>query len=181
VALRFTRGPLDGVWLVESDFRSDERGSFGRIFSAKDFGRHGLEYRLTEVSLSRNAVAGTLRGMHYQRDPHAETKLVRAVSGALYDVVVDVRPGSPTAGKWFGLELRAEDNLALYVPAGFAHGFLTLAPHTDVLYHITDSFAPAAATGFYWDDKEVGIAWPAAPTVISGADAALPSFRDRVV
>ena len=180
MALRFTAAPIDGIWIVESDFRRDDRGSFGRLFSAAEFEQQGLEYRLTEVSLSCNTQAGTLRGMHYQRAPHAEAKLVRAVTGAVFDVVVDLRPGSATLGKWFGLELRAESHKALYVPRGFAHGFITLSPGTDVLYQITDTYEPSAATGFCWDDGEVAIPWPSHPAVVSESDRALPRFRERL-
>lgn len=174
--MRITPAPLPGLFLVGDEPSRDERGSFTRIFSSAEFSRHGLEPDLTEVSLSDNPHRGTLRGMHFQRHPHSETKLVRVVRGSVFDAVVDIRPGSPTFGRWFGLELTALGGLALYIPRGFAHGFLTLAEDTVVLYHISPTFCPAAAAGFHWNDPGVAIEWPATPSTISEKDRTLPAL-----
>lgn len=172
--MKFTETPLSGAFVVEIEPHPDERGFFARMFSAREFREHGLRDDLTEVSVSRNLKARTLRGMHFQRPPHEETKLVRVVRGRVYDVIVDMRDFSPTLGRWFGHELSAESGEALYIPAGFAHGFLTLEDQTDVWYHITDTFHPEAAAGIRWDDPFFGIAWPNQPQIISKADSSLP-------
>jgi dTDP-4-dehydrorhamnose 3,5-epimerase len=177
--MKISESPLSGVWLVEPEPASDARGFFARVFSGREFRELGLCGDLTEVSISRNHVAGTLRGMHFQRDPHGETKLVRVVRGRVFDVAVDIRPGSPAFGRWHGLELSAEEGNALYIPAGFAHGFLTLEENTDVMYQITDTYNPASAAGFAWNDPSIGIAWPFKPSVMSDADRRLPPFETR--
>ena len=174
--MKFTETPLSGAFLVELEPRHDDRGFFSRMFSAREFRNHGLRDDLTEVSLSRNLKAGTLRGMHFQRAPHEETKLVRVVRGRVFDVIVDIRNASPTFGQWFGRELSSESGTALYVPAGFAHGFLTLEDQTDVLYQISDTFCPEAAAGFAWNDPNIAIRWPRTPTVISQADQTRQKF-----
>jgi dTDP-4-dehydrorhamnose 3,5-epimerase len=178
--MKFIESPLSGAYIIEMESSSDERGSFGRAFSPRDFREQGLDGGLTEISISRNMRSGTLRGMHFQKVPHAETKLVRVVQGAAFDVIVDVRTGSPTWRKSFGLELSAENFRALYIPAGFAHGFLTLSDKTDVLYQISDTFHEASATGFAWNDPAVGIRWPGLPNLISHKDAALPGFSEAL-
>lgn len=174
--MKFTELPLSGAFLVELEPRTDDRGFFARTFSAREFREQGLRDDLTEVSVSRNFKAHTLRGMHFQRPPHEETKLVRVIRGLVYDVIVDLRDSSPTFGRWFGRELSAETGEALYIPAGFAHGFLTLKDQTDVWYHITDTFHPEAATGIRWNDPFFGIVWPNQPEIISKADGSLPPF-----
>lgn len=170
--MKFTQLPLADAFLVELEPRSDERGFFARTFSAREFQQRGLRGDLTEISLSRNLKTGTLRGMHYQCAPHEETKLVRVVQGRIFDVIVDLRQGSPTIRQWYGRKLSAENGQGLYIPAGFAHGFLTLEPNTDVLYQISDTYHLEAATGFAWNDPSIGIAWPGEPLVISDADRA---------
>ena len=177
--MTFTETPLSGAFIVTMESSSDERGSFGRAFSAREFREHGLDPELTEISISRNLQAGTLRGMHNQRSPHEETKLVRVVQGAAFDVILDLRVASPTRGRWFGLELTAENQLAFYIPKGFAHGFLTLEENTDILYQISDTYNAASATGFAWNDPSVKISWPKLPTIISSGDAAMPNLTRR--
>lgn len=174
--MKFTETSIPGASLVEMEPSRDERGSFGRIFSAKEFRARGLPDDLTEVSISSNFHCGTLRGMHYQRDPHGEIKLVRAVRGAIFDVIVDLRNGSPTFCKWLGCELSSENGRSLLVPSGCAHGFLTLSDVTDVLYQITDTYEPSAVAGFAWDDPALGIGWPFSPVVISEKDKHWPPF-----
>lgn len=176
--MKFIEAPLSGAYILEMESSSDERGSFGRAFSAREFCEQGLEGGLTEISISRNLRSGTLRGMHFQKEPHSETKLVRVIQGAAFDVIVDIRKDSPTWGRWFGLELSAENCRALYIPAGFAHGFLTLSDGTDILYQISDTFHAASATGFAWNDPSVGIHWPRTPHVLSARDAALAGLQE---
>jgi dTDP-4-dehydrorhamnose 3,5-epimerase len=178
--MKFNPTTLPGVYLVEAVPHVDERGFFARICSAREFRDHGLRGDLTEISLSRNFTAGTLRGMHFQRSPREETKIVRVVRGRAFDVIVDIRESSSTFGQWFGQELSAETASALYVPAGFAHGFLTLEDQTDVLYQISDTYCPEAATGFAWNDPRVAIRWPAKPLHLSARDRKNPCLHESL-
>jgi dTDP-4-dehydrorhamnose 3,5-epimerase len=172
----FTPGRLAGLQLVTLERHEDERGWFARSWCAREFAEHGLEPRLAQVSLSYNRRRGTLRGMHYQQPPHAEAKLVRCIRGAIWDVALDLRAHSPTRGQWQGFELSAENGDALFVPEGFAHGFQTLEPDTEVLYHISNFHAPEAAAGLRYDDPAFAIAWPLPVAVISPRDASWPDY-----
>jgi len=174
VILRET--PLSGAFLVELEPARDERGFFARSFCSEVFARHGLVDRFAQANVSWNARRGTLRGMHWQAAPHAEAKLVRCTAGALYDVIVDLRDGSPTCRRWHGVTLNAANRHALYVPEGFAHGFLTLADETEVLYEMSTPHAPEAARGLRWDDAAIGIRWPEAPRILSPRDAGYPDL-----
>lgn len=176
--MKFLPTPLAGAFVVRAERMADERGHFARLYCREEFARQGLDPSLAQCSASWNRRARTLRGMHYQAAPHAETKLVRCTRGALFDVIVDLRPDSATRGRWFGIELSAVGDDMLYVPAGFAHGFLTLAADTEVHYQISTPYQPAASRGFRWDDPEVGITWPVQPEVISPRDHGLPLLRD---
>ena len=158
----FTETALPGAWVVDPEPISDARGFFARTFDAAAFARHGLRTAFPECSVSFNARAGTLRGLHYQMAPHAEAKLVRCTAGAIYDVIVDLRPGSPTRGRWTAVDLTAENRRALYVPEGCAHGFQTLADASEVFYQISAPHVPGAARGVRWNDAAFGIAWPSA-------------------
>lgn len=175
--LRFFETPLSGSFLIKPEPSSDERGYFARIFSAREFAEQGLRGDLTEISISHNSKSRTLRGMHFQKSPYEETKLVRVVRGRAFDVIVDMRKNSATYGQWVAEELSADNGLALYIPDGFAHGFLTLEDHTDILYQITDTFEPAATSGFFWNDPGVSIRWPQDPRIISSRDTQLPHFN----
>lgn len=168
--MKITETPLSGSFFVELEPLRDERGFFARAFSAKEFNQFGLRGDLTEVSISRNLAEHTLRGLHFQREPHGEAKLVRVVRGRAFDVIVDIRRNSATFGDWFGMELSAVEGNALYIPPGFAHGFLTLEAQTDILYQISDTFHAAASDGIAWNDPQIGIAWPSTPEIISAAD-----------
>ena len=173
--MKLTACPLDGVWLVEQERLVDERGFFARTYDAE------VLPAIMQMSTSFSALAGTLRGLHYQADPHAESKLVRCTRGAIFDVAVDMRPESPTRHRWFGVELNAEEGLALLVSKGFAHGFQTLADDTEVLYAMDAPHAAQAARGVRWDDPALGIRWPDAPSggrTISARDAAYPFVGD---
>jgi dTDP-4-dehydrorhamnose 3,5-epimerase len=174
VILRET--PLSGAFVVEPEPARDERGFFARMFDREAFAAHGLAPDVDQTSVSFNVQAGTLRGMHYQAGPHGEEKLVRCVRGAVHDVIVDLRPDSPTFRGWFGLDLDEDSRLALYVPKGMAHGFLTLADGAEVLYQISTPYVPGAARGVRFDDPAFGIRWPGAPQVISERDRTYPDF-----
>ena len=175
--MKFTPTKIAGVWLVELDRRSDERGWFARTWCAEEFSRHGLHPGLSQCSISANARRGTLRGMHYQCAPHAEAKLVRCIRGALYDVGLDLRPASATFRHWVAAELTAENGRALYFPAGCAHGFQTLADHTEVFYSIATPWHPESGRGVRWNDPAFGIQWPLpAEALLSDRDALYPDF-----
>lgn len=172
----FTETQLAGAFLVELEEHFDERGSFARTFCEREFAERGLPTRFPQSNLSRNRRAGTLRGMHYQVAPHAEAKLVRPQQGAIYDVIVDLRAGSPTLYQSVGVTLEAARGAALFVPAGFAHGFITLVDDTEVHYQMGEFFAAAAARGFRFDDPFFAIDWPRAVSVIAPRDAGYSDF-----
>ena len=174
--MRFEQTDFAGLVLVHPDRRVDARGYFARTFCEEEFGRAGLATRFAQTSLSFNAKAGTVRGMHFQREPRAETKLVRCARGAIHDIVVDLRPSEPTFRRWRGFDLSAENGVALYIPEGFAHGFQTRADESEVHYAITPAYAPGAEAGARWDDPAFDIRWPAPVTVISERDGCWPLF-----
>lgn len=165
----------DVLW-VREERREDERGYFARTFCEDELARAGVPMRAWQMNASFNRHAGTVRGLHYQRDPHGEPKLVRVTRGRIFDVAVDVRPGSPTYGRWVGAELDAERGDALYIPTGFAHGFQTLEDQTEVLYVMGARYVAEAATGIRHDDPRIGIVWPAPVSVISERDRLLPEL-----
>jgi dTDP-4-dehydrorhamnose 3,5-epimerase len=169
---------IGGVFVVEPEPAQDERGLFARTYSQEEFAEQGIDFAVVQASVSFNARQGTLRGMHLQVAPHEEAKLVRCLAGTVYDVVVDLRAGSPTQLRWLGVELAAERRNALFIPAGLAHGFLTLEDACELEYLISTPYVPAAAAGVRWDDPAIGIAWPSPPAVVSARDAA---FADVVV
>ncbi len=175
----FTPTAINGVFLVEPEWRTDERGRFTRTYSQDEFVARGLGGRIAQCSASVNTRAGTLRGMHYQAAPHEETKLVRCTRGAIFDVAVDLRPGSPSFRRWHGTELSAVNALALYIPEGCAHGFQTLEDDSEILYQISSPYAPDAGRGVRWDDPAFGIVWPevtADGRIMSARDATYPDF-----
>lgn len=178
--MRFTSTSLDGVMLIEPEPARDARGFFARTFCVREFGAQGLETSFVQHSLSFNAERGTLRGMHFQREPHGEVKVVTCVKGAIRDVLLDLRPGSPTCGRWEGFDLTAENRRSLYVPKGVAHGFQTLEPATEVSYLISAFHEPDAASGVRYDDAAFGIAWPLPVSVISDKDLAWPAVTAPV-
>ena len=170
--------PLAGAWVVEIDRVVDERGSFGRTFDSDEWRSRGMDPAVVQCSTSFNHRAGTVRGMHYQADPHGECKLVRCTRGAVHDVVVDIRPGSATYAHWFGVDLTADAGTSLYVPPGLAHGFQTLVDATEVFYAMSQPYVPGAARGVRWDDPAFGIVWPDAPgeRILSDGDRGYPDF-----
>jgi dTDP-4-dehydrorhamnose 3,5-epimerase len=174
--LKYTETSLKGAYLVHPELMRDERGFFARSWCEREFRAHGLETRIAQCNLSYNRCKGTLRGMHYQSIPFEEDKLVRCTRGAIHDVIVDLRRGSVTFGKHFGVALTAENRTMLYVPKGFAHGFLTLEDDTEVFYQMSEVYTPDCARGFRWNDPAFGIVWPGEVRVISGKDRAYPDF-----
>ena len=172
--MRFEPTGLAGAYLIHLEPRADERGLFARAFCAQEFGAHGLETSYLQANISTNAHAGTVRGLHFQRQPHAEVKLVRCVKGAVYDVIVDMREGSPTYRRWFGAELSDANGLAMYAPKGFAHGYQALCDGAAVFYLVSAFYAPQAEGGLRYDDPKLAIAWPRAAADISEKDARWP-------
>jgi dTDP-4-dehydrorhamnose 3,5-epimerase len=170
----FEKTTLDGAFLIIQTPAADERGFFARTYCEDEFGEAGLETRFVQHSLSYNAKSGTLRGLHLQREPHAEVKFVGCTRGAIYDVIVDMRPHSPTYRQWQGFELTAENRNQLYIPRGFAHGFQTLCNDTEVRYLISDLYVPAAASGYRWNDPALSVRWPMRPTAMSDKDRVWP-------
>lgn len=172
----FTETRLRGAYVIELEPREDERGFFARTFCRDEFMQHGLNPDIVQCSLSFNKTKGTLRGMHYQAKPFEETKLVWCSRGAIYDVIVDLRPESPTYRQWVAAELSRENHAAVYVPAGCAHGFLTLTDNAEVYYQISQNYRPEAARGARWNDPAFGITWPAGQKIISSRDRGYPDF-----
>ena len=166
----FTESPIHGAFTIDLEKKGDDRGFFARFFCEKEFAAHGLVTRFVQVNDSLSAERGTLRGMHYQLPPRAETKLVRCIRGALFDAIVDLRKGSPTFGKWFGAELTAENRRMMYVPKGFAHGFVTLTDATEALYLVDEFYGPAEERGVRWNDPRFSVRWPIEPVVLSDKD-----------
>jgi dTDP-4-dehydrorhamnose 3,5-epimerase len=172
--MKFIETKLEGAFIVEPELHEDSRGFFGRTFCAREFGERGLERNFVQCSISLNRQKGTLRGLHYQRPPAPEVKLVRCTVGALYDVIVDLRPDSPTYGQHIGVELTGRNRRALYVPKMFAHGYQTLEENTEVFYQISEYYASETATGVRYNDPKLGIQWPLAVADLSDKDAKWP-------
>lgn len=173
----FTETKLTGVFIVELERYEDERGFFAQSWTQRDFAARGLDSRLVECNISYNKKRGTLRGMHFQLAPYSQGKLVRCTAGAIYDVAIDLRPGSPTFKEWTAVELTAENRIMLFVPGGFAHGYQTLVDHAEVLYQATNVYAPEYAGGVCWDDPAFNICWPdVGERTINERDRTFPPF-----
>ena len=175
-ALKFTETPLHGAYVVDAETVVDERGFFARTWCAEEFRLRGLNSTLAQCSLSSNARRGTLRGMHYQSEPYSEAKLVRCCAGAIYDVLLDLRPASPTYLKWFAAELTVSNHRMLYLPEGFAHGFQTLADSSEVFYQISQAYRPECARGVRWNDPRFAIEWPLPNPILSPRDRAFADY-----
>ena len=175
--MNFTPTRLADAVLVDPTIHGDDRGSFARTFCAETFRRHGLKDGFVQANHSANRLRGTLRGLHFQKGSAAEVKLVRAVAGAVWDVIVDMRPTSPTYRQWQGFELSAANRRMLYVPEGFAHGFQTLTDGAEVTYQVSAPYTPAAEGGIRWNDPALGIDWPLPVSVISDKDANWPALE----
>jgi len=174
--MRFSETGLAGVWLIGPEPIEDERGMFARTFCEREFAARGIAFRAVQCSTSFNHAAGTLRGMHYQEGAAAEDKLVRCTAGAVYDVVVDLRPGSTTRLKWVAAELTADNHKMLFIPRGFAHGFKTLADGSEIFYQISQFYEPGAGRGVRWDDPALGIRWPGGEPILSRRDRMYPDL-----
>jgi dTDP-4-dehydrorhamnose 3,5-epimerase len=173
----FEQTRLSGAFFVDLERREDSRGFFARTWCANEFADHGLTTEVVQANVSFNPRQGTLRGMHFQRAPHAETKLVRCTRGAIYDVVVDLRRDSDTYKEWVGVELSADNRRALFVPEGFAHGYQTLVPDAEVFYQVSEYYTPGAEGGVRWDDPAFGIEWPDPDNAfLSDKDRSWPDF-----
>lgn len=176
--MEFIETALPGVWVIEPERLEDERGFFARTFDSDAFAARGLASNFPHCSISFNRRAGTLRGMHLQAPPHAEVKVVRCTSGAVFDVVLDMRPGSPTFRRWVAVELTAQNRRMIYVPEGLAHGYQTLSGDAELFYQISAVHAPSSARGFRWDDPAFAIRWPEVDRrVIAERDRSYPDFR----
>jgi len=175
--MKFLQTPLLGALLIEPELLRDERGFFARTFCSEELHKQGVSSQIVQCNISYNRLRGTLRGMHFQREPRAEEKLVSCIRGAIFDVIVDLREGSPTLGKWFGVELSADNHRLLYVPKGLAHGFQTLTDDAEVYYQMSEFYSPAHASGVRYDDPALKIIWPLPVTVISEKDRLYQDFQ----
>lgn len=178
--MRFEPTHLAGVLIVHLTPHQDERGFFARTFCASEFSNAGIDFSPAQCNVSRNPAAGTLRGMHFQLPPNGEPKLIQCVRGRIFDVAIDMRQGSTTLGHWLGTELSADGSKLLYIPKGFAHGFLTLESDSDVFYYMGSPFVAGIGGGIRWNDPTFAIDWPTVPTMISERDANYPDF-DRAM
>ncbi|BAY07956.1 dTDP-4-dehydrorhamnose 3,5-epimerase [Calothrix sp. NIES-2098] len=177
----FTETELQGAFIIDLNLHQDHRGFFSRSFCINEFAEHGLNSKIVQCNLSFNHKKGTLRGMHYQIPPSQESKLVRCIHGAIYDVIIDLRPESPTYLSYIGVELTAENRRALYIPDRFAHGFQTLSDDAEVMYQMGDFYAPEYASGYRYDDPAFGIEWPLPVTEISEKDRAWSLFEQAKI
>lgn len=175
--MHFISTPLTDAYIIELEVMRDDRGFFARTWCQKEFADRGLDPHLVQCNISFNTKKGTLRGMHFQVPPFAETKLVRCTQGAIYDVIVDLRSDSPTYLQWTAVELTAENRKALYIPKGFAHGFQTLEDHTEIFYQMSDFYAPGFASGFRWNDPIFKIQWIEEVSVISNRDRTYEDYK----
>ena len=175
--MKFTETPLKGAFIIELEKRGDDRGFFARFFCGREFQRHGLNPRIVQMNNSLSARRGTLRGIHYQLAPKAEDKTFRCLRGSLFDVVIDLRPDSPTFLKHFAAELTAENRAMLHVPQGCANSFMTLADDTERLYFTSEFYSPPHERGIRYNDPALGIKWPFEPVVISDKDKSHPDFK----
>jgi dTDP-4-dehydrorhamnose 3,5-epimerase len=179
MGLKFIETKLKGAYLIEPHFLEDERGFFARTFCKREFKSQGLNPNLVQCSTSFNKKKGTIRGMHYQVPPHAEAKLVRCTMGAIYDVILDLRPESSTFKKWLAVELTAENRNMVYISEGIAHGFLTLFDNTEVFYQMSEFYHPECARGVRWNDPAFGIEWPVPINAISTKDMSYPNWEPK--
>ena len=174
----FRETKIRGVYVIEPEKIQDERGFFAHTWSRAEFEKHGLETDIIECNVSFNRKSGTLRGLHYQAAPHGQTKLVRCTRGAIYDVAVDIRPGSPTFRQWVAVELSDRNHLMFYIPKELAHGFQTLEDNTEVFYQVSSGYVPQTGRGVRWDDPAFGIAWPPVENrIIIPRDREYPDFN----
>jgi dTDP-4-dehydrorhamnose 3,5-epimerase len=175
--LIFAQTKLPGAFVIEPELHEDQRGFFARTFCQREFEAHGLNFQMVQCNISFNRRRCTLRGMHFQASPHSEAKLVRCTAGSIYDVIIDLRPSSPSFKMHFSVELSARNRKMLYIPEDFAHGFQTLEDDTEVFYQMSQFYSPEHSRGLRWDDPTFGISWPAGERIIIERDRAYPDFR----
>ena len=174
----FTETKLKGAFLIDLEKMEDDRGFFARMWCEQEMADQGIQFRAVQANVSLNLKKGTLRGMHFQKKPFEEAKLVRCVKGAIYDVIVDLSPESPTFKQWVSFELAAEDYRMLFIPKGFAHGFVTLEDNTELTYMMSEFYTPGYNTGFRWNDPAFDIRWPYEISIISDKDRTFPDFNE---
>lgn len=179
--MNFLQTPLMGAFVIEPECVADHRGFFARTYCREKFAERGLNPNIAQCNISYNKTSGTLRGMHYQKAPYEEVKLVRCTNGAIYDVIIDLRPESQSFRKWFGVILSAQNRRALYIPEGFAHGFVTLVDEVEVLYQMSEFYHAESASGVRWDDPVFSIHWPVQPSVISEKDMSYPDYNPSLM
>lgn len=175
----FTETHIKGAFIIEPERHEDERGFFARTWCQREFVTRGLDPRLIQCSISFNRKKGTLRGMHYQRPPHAEAKLVRCTMGVIHDVILDLRPESATFRRWFAMELSADNRRMIFIPESVAHGFQTLTDSSEIFYQMTEAYHPNCAHGVRWNDPAFGITWPLVNPILSARDQVYPDFPER--
>jgi len=175
--MQFRPLPMAGAFAVEIEPREDERGFFARSFCRQEFAEHGMSPVIAQCNVSWNRLRGTLRGIHFQRDPHWEAKLVRCTQGAAYDVVVDLRTDSPTYLKWAAVEITAANRTAVYAPSGFGHGFQTLCDDTEIFYQMSEPYYPELSGGIRWNDTAIAVEWPILPPIVSDRDNSYQDFQ----
>jgi len=175
----FTETKLKGAFLIDIRKLEDERGFFARTWCQREMGEHGINVHIVQANTSMNLKKGTLRGMHFQKRPYEEAKLVRCIRGAVYDVIVDLRPESSTFKKWFSVELTEDNYKTLFIPEGFAHGFITLKDNSEITYMMSQFYTPGYEGGFRWDDPAINIEWPVNVNVISQKDKNLPHLNEN--
>jgi dTDP-4-dehydrorhamnose 3,5-epimerase len=177
--MKFSETPLKGAYLIDLEKKGDNRGFFARFFCENEFAQHNLVTHFVQINTSLTAAKGTLRGLHYQLQPSAEVKVVRCLRGSLYDLILDLRADSPTFGQSFGAELNAENRSMMYVPKGFAHGFVTLEDDTEALYLVSSFYSPYLERGVRYNDPRFKIQWPVTPVEVSEKDKSWPDFNDQ--
>ena len=181
VSVIFTETALSGAFIIDPEKIADSRGFFARTWCQREFERHGISFRPVQCNVSYNKTRGVLRGMHYQSAPHQEAKLIWCCKGAIHDVIIDLRPASPTITQHTSVVLSAENRRMLYIPEGLAHGFQTLEPETEIFYQMSEFYAPEYARGVRWNDPAFGIQWPNADRLISDRDQSYPDFNLRII
>ncbi len=178
--MKFIQTPLKDACIVEIEPHSDQRGMFARAFCRREFEELGMKPDVVQCNISSSIRKGILRGLHYQSAPFAETKMVRCIKGGIYDVIVDIRPGSPTYLNWFGVELTSNNRRMLYVPEGFAHGYQTLEDDSEIFYMVSQFYSPEFERGIRWNDRLLGVEWPCSDPIISPKDAGYPDFENVI-
>lgn len=178
--MKFIETPLKNAFVIELEKHGDDRGFFARTFCKKEFAEIGLDNEIVQINNSLSIGKATLRGIHYQLPPKAETKIVKCIKGSLWDVMVDLRPESPTFLKWYGTELNEENRRMMFVPKGYGHGFITLTDNTETIYLVTEFYSPEFERGLRWNDPRIGINWPISPQTISLKDNSHPDFNERI-